>query len=105
MNFSQENDHDTILVKICVMAILTVALIRLPEAIGSSLMIFAGLANRMLSNSGITPPSLGPPFINLASFLVLILVALWVSKYPPFIRKLLSNSKPAKVEPKDESDW
>ncbi len=109
MNLSQEKGHDVLLVKISAMALLTVALVTLPQALGGLFTIIFSFSSYSLAGNddsifaNVVRPyriqMIGTAVGSFATFIVLLFLARWVSGYPSFIRKLLSNPIPRENKP------
>jgi len=95
-----QQDIDLILVKLCGTAILTVALIRLPGVFKSLAQLFTTLVVIIQDDSGnlfsgMTKSFAGAAAAEIVAFGVLVLVARWVFRYPPFIRGLFEGTNRA----------
>ena len=102
MSLTDQKNWDVILVKISAMALLTVALTWLPEAVGSVFQIIGSLIYFVSSENDPTDfeemmrpyqmQLIGMGLGKLASFVVLLLLARWMFSYPPMVRRALARA-------------
>ena len=108
MKLTAQDDWDVLLVKISAMALLTIALTWLPQAIGSLIQIGTILLNYPLFGEIDTEAAsyfknlkmqlFGVVIGHLVSFATLLFLARWMFSYPVIIRKALLGIQPIPEE-------
>jgi hypothetical protein len=109
MSLIDPKNSDVLLVKVSAMALLTVALVWLPQTVGG---VFQIIAHLLYIKSFDGDPSdfakmmkpvqmqlLGASVGKIASFIVLVFLARWMFSYPPIIRKALSRTQASPENP------
>ena len=109
MNFIDPKNSDVLLVKVSAMALLTVAIVWLPQAVGGVFQIVAHLfyitsfdddtSDFAKMMKPVQMQLLGASVGKITSFIVLVFLARWMFSYPPIIRKALSRNQASPENP------